>query len=467
MKDSKKLFDTRNAFAGREEYSVKNKQTRRAGRLIIAAFVMVAVLFTLPFAAAESGAAVRVNDRVFTAETVQAYINETAANMPLTVGTTADALFGDDKEAFLTAAAEHFVTVAIVEDKLAERGLDTFSPEEEEALQEYARQTYDLLWQSVADEIKEAYPDMDIPDRVITQTMESAGYSMDGIYEKAAQSVLMDRFAAEFCPEVTVTEEEVMAAYRETYVEPDRLLYENDIGLFEENVLFSGNTTTYVPEGYFYVKYIAFRPSQERSDAITRAQLDLTEAETETEAARSALAEAALDENADLTTARERCRLAAETEEAARQALDEAIRLTEEDFAPMRSLIVTSLGEGESFESLIAAHSVQPAYVSPEEPGYPFHPDSPNWEDNVRDEIAGLTKYGDCTGAVYTGGFVCVYCRMDDMACGEYTPDAETRSEMSETLLLAKQSAAMDEKVAAWRDEYDIEIDISGLVFPE
>ncbi len=444
---------------------MRNRSVRRAGRCITAALIIAVMLFS--FAAAEEKAAVRVNDRVFTAETVQKYINETAANMPLTMGVTADSLFGEDKEAFLTAAAEHFVTVSIVEDKLAERDLNTFSPEEEEALQEYARQTYDLLWQTVADEMKEAYPDQAIPDLLITQTMESAGYSMDGIWEKAAQSVLMDRFAAEFCPEVTVTEEEVTVAYRETYVEPDRLLYENDIGLFEENVLFSGNTSTYVPEGYFYVKYIAFRPSAERSDAVTGAQLDLAEAEAETEAARSTLAEAALDENADLSAARERCNLAAEAEEAARLALDEAIRLAEEDFAPMRSLIVTSLGEGESFESLIAAHSVQPAYVSPEEPGYPFHPDSPNWEDNVREQIAGLKKFGDCTGAVYTGGFVCVYCRMDDMACGEYTPDEEAWSEMSESLLLAKQSAAMDEKVAAWRDEYDIEIDISGLVFPE
>ena len=53
------------------------------------------------------------------------------------------------------------------------------------------------------------------------------------------------------------------------------------------------------------------------------------------------------------------------------------------------------------------------------------------------------------------------------MACGEYEPDEEMWNELAELLLTAKQNDALNEKVAFWRGEYEIEIDLSGLVFPE
>lgn len=427
--------------------------------------VLLVLLLTVQCAAAD-GIAVRVNDRVYTVETVQKYVNETAANMPLTFGMTAGEAFEGRHEEFLQAAADHFVTVAIVMDKLHAKGLDKISAEEDEALQEYARQTYEQLWQGVADKMKEEEPDVVNSDRLITQTLENAGYSMDGIYEKGMQELLMERFTVVFCPEVTVTDEELRSYYHDTYTEPDRQLYENNIPLFEEYVLQAGESSTYIPEGYFYVKFIAMNPSEQRIKAILHAEQVYADAHEETAAAQEALAQAALLDDADLTAARERYKAAQAAEEQAAAALDEQQRLAEADYAPMMDLIEAARENGDPFESLIGKYSAQPMYTAADEPGYPFHPLSESWEENVRLQIAALEKNGDCTQPIYTGGSVCIYCRMADMPGGEYEPDEATWAEMRRALLLAKQNVALDEKVTEWRADYDIEIDLSGLVFP-
>ncbi|MDO5434985.1 MAG: hypothetical protein Q4G19_01290 [Clostridia bacterium] len=432
----------------------------------VSAFLLAAALLIAGCAGAESPA-VRVNDRTFSVETVQKYIDETAVNMPLTLGDTVQNIFGGAETEFLEAAAEHFVTVAIIEDRLHAKGLDKLTDEETETLQDYARQTYDQIWQDISDALKEAYPEEEQSDRLVTETMESAGYSMDGIYEKAVQSLMLERFANAFCTDVSVTDEEVREFYRTTYTEPDRELYEHDIGTFEERVLFGGESSTYIPEGYFYIKYIVLKPSEERVSAISQAESALAGARAEAEAAEAELVRAALDSSADLTAPRDRYQAAAEAEEQALAALAEQKRLAEKDLAPMAELFRSALAEGESFESLIGKHSVQQSYTGRDEPGYPFHPDSPNWEDGVRERIAALEKQGDCTDPVYTAGSVCVYCRMDDMDGGAYEPDENTWAELRASLLQAKQSTAADEKVAAWRGEYKIEIDLTGLVFPE
>ncbi|MCQ2457626.1 MAG: hypothetical protein MJ142_02715 [Clostridia bacterium] len=439
----------------------------KLNRLKTAIFVfLLASTLLIAQCAGADGFAVRVNDRTFSVETVQKYINETAANMPLTLGDTARNIFAGAETEFLEAAAEHFVTVAIVEDRLSAKGLDKLTDEETETLQDYARQTYDQIWQSVSDALKEEYPGEELTDRAVTETMENAGYSMDGIYEKAVQSLLLERFAKTFCTGTDVTDEDVRAFYRTTYTEPDRALYEHDIGLFEKQVLLGGGESTYMPEGYFYIKYIALKPSGQRAAEIEQAENALSAARAEAGEAEKALTLAAL-ENTDLTAPRERYQAALEAEESAQAALEEQQRLAEAEYIPMAELFRSALAEGETFESLIGKHSIQQSYAGRDEPGYPFHPDSPNWEDGVREKIAALKARGDCTDPIYTAGTVCVYCRMDDMACGEYEPDEAVWAEMKASLLQARQSEATDEKVAAWRGEYEIEIDLTGLVFPE
>ena len=428
--------------------------------------ICLALLLLAASCASAENLAVRVNDRVFSAETVQKYINESAANLFLTMGSTAQELFGDAQEEYLLAGAEHFVTVAIVEDRLSTKGLDKLSADEEESLQDYARQAYEQIWQSVSDQLKEEDPEETWTDRVITQTMEEAGYSMNGIYEKAVQNLLMERFTAEFCADVTVTDEEAREFYRTSYIQPDRELYENNIQLFEEQVLYGGESSTYIPEGYFYVKYIVLRPSEERTEAISEAESALLEANMEAEEAEAALTRAAL-ENQNLDAARERYQSAITAQETATAMLEQEERLAEEDFAPMAELVRKALEDGDSFESLIGQHSVQQVYTGRDEPGFPFHPSSPNWEDGAREKIAALAEKGDCTDPIYMGGYVVIYCRMADMTCGEYEPDEETWASFKDSLLLAKQNNAINEKVALWRNEYDIEIDLTCLTFPE
>ena len=131
-------------------------------------------------------------------------------------------------------------------------------------------------------------------------------------------------------------------------------------------MLLQGENSTYIPEGYYYVKYIALKPSEERAAAIAEAEQTLKEAQ----------------------------------------------------------------------EAAVAAQ-------------------------------AALTKKGDCTDPICTNGTVCIYCRMDDMVCGAYEPDEETWNALKQSLMEAKQNEAVNDKVAEWRDEYEIRINLTGLAFPE
>ena len=413
------------------------------------------------------GIAVRVNDRNFTTETVQKYINESAINMQLTVGTTVQALFGETPEEYLEAAAEHFVTVAIVESKLHDAGLDSLTDDEENGLREYAREMYEQIWQEVLEALKKEFPDETYTERAVTETMEAAGYSIDGIYEKARQNLFMDRITDLYCVDLTVTEEEVREFYRQSYVLPDREKYEGNVPLFESEILFGGGTSTYVPEGYFYIKYILLNPSEERGAAISETQAALQTAEEEAAEIHEMLLGEALKEDADLSGLREKALDAEQAEVEARSAAEEQLRLAETDYAPMIDLIRTAMNDGESFESLIAKHSVQPAYTSPEEPGFPFHPDSAYWDEEIRTGISGLKQYGDCTEPLCTNGMIYIICRMDDMAGGEFEPDEATWQSLRDTMLQARQSKALDDLVQTWRSEYTIETDLSGLIFPE
>lgn len=435
---------------------------RKTVRTVAACFC---VLFIAGAALAE-GVAVRVNGREFSTATVQQYLNEYAANMPIVMGSTAQSLFGEDPEEFFRVSAEHFVSVAIVEDKLHAQGLDALTDGEEDNLRAYARSTYETLWQTIADRLKEEFPDETQTERQITQTLEQAGYSMDGIYEKALQSLYTERILSVYRPDLTVEDAEVEDFYRQSLLLPDREKYEGNVPLFESEILFGGGTSTYVPEGYFYIKYILLDLPEDRARALSGAQYALSEATAAVTRATEAVTQAVLDEQ-DPAAAREALLAAQEAEASARQAVDEQTRLAEADWAPMMDLVRTAMNDGESFESLIGKHSVQPAYTDPAEPGFPFHPDSLIWESSLREKIAALEQYGDCTEPICADGAVYIFCRMDEMAGGEFEPDETVWASMKQSLLEARQSQALDELVQSWRDAYEIEIDLSGLVFPE
>lgn len=122
---------------------------------------------------------------------------------------------------------------AIVEDKAAALGLDSLSEAEEEVLAADVRQIYEFYWSKGQEALKEAYPDREITDEEVTGTMAALGYSMDSLLAAQRLALLEKRLLQVYRPDLTVTDDEVTARYREQYVEPGRQRYENNYPLYE------------------------------------------------------------------------------------------------------------------------------------------------------------------------------------------------------------------------------------------
>lgn len=424
----------------------------------------------MPAFAEEEAIAVRVGDLTYTVTEVQQYADKTASQVQDLSGMTLAQLYEENTEvSYLTDAAEHFVTVGLTELKARELGLDQLTAEEEEALRAYAREYYEALWQQLKTSAAEAYPDLsgDDLEKAISKTLEDTGYTLDSLFREAYLALLEQRLADHFCPEITVTDEEVTAYYQENCVDPDLERYENDLDLFEQNVLMNGENSFYVPYGYFYLQYIVLEPVAKVSGPVTDAEYALLDAQELLQSAQTTLNLAALETG---ETAMEDA--VAAYQEAARQvqgaetALSERKTEAEAQYIPFHDLIAEAMANGETFDALVERYSVY-AKQNPEDfKGTPFHPNSSLWDERLRAEAASLEKTGDLSEPVYVGGNILLLCRGEDIPGGPYEPDAETFEEMKDSLLLQKQTERLDTFLAEWRQDVNIEIDISGLTMP-
>lgn len=438
--------------------------------LRFAAVMMAAVILFSAAAAEEEKIAVRVGDLSYTVSEVQQYANKSAMRVESMTGMSLIQLYEENTDvSFLTEAAEHFVTVGMVELKARELELDRLTADEEAALTQYAREYYEALWQQMTDLVEENYPDVSGTDRerVISETMEESGYTLDSLYRECYLALLEQRLADRFCPEITVTDEEAAAFFADTYVRPDRERYENDIALFEQNVLMNGETCYYVPEGYRYIKYIVMNPVSKVSTPVKEAEYALQDAQDALQTAQQALNIAALDtEGTGLETAAAEYQRAEQAVRKAEEDLDACKTAAEAEYLPFRALVGNAMAEGETFDALIERYSVYAEKNTEGFKGYPFHPGSGNWDERMRDAAAALGAEGDLSAPVYVNGGIYLLCRMEDVVCGEYQPDAETLEELKENLLLQKQAEQLDELIAGWKQDVNVVIDISELKMP-
>ena len=438
--------------------------------MILFALFLSLTLFTFT-AFADDAVAIRVGDRTYSVSEVQQYVDRAAVSLQNNLGMTLSAIYGgDEAQAFLQDAAGHFVTMGMIERKADELGLSRLTREEEDSLWDFAREYYEQLWQQMSEKISTAYPDLEDADleEIITETLETSGYTLDEVYNDARLTLIEGRLIERFCGEIAVTDEDAAAYYQEVYVQPDRELYENDILTFEQNVLFGGLTSCYVPEGYFYIKYILLNPTETAKGSVTVAQDRLEACQLELENARTALGLAALEqEDPDALGKAGAAYQAAEQAAAdAEAALEDAKSAAEAEYESFYDLIAAALESGTSFEELMTQYSVLSDMTSAGEPGYPFHPDSVIWDPRLAEAARGLKRYGDLTHPIYALDSIYLVCRMDDMVTGAYEPDAETMTQLKDNLLLEKQTGKLDELIEEWKSGVEIEMDISGLKMP-
>ena len=106
----------------------------------------------------------------------------------------------------------------------------------------------------MAEAIRSGTPDA--TDEQISAFLTHMGYTLDAYRQEAELTLKNQRLIALYCGDISVTDQEVQDYYEQQYVSVYRARYEDDIPLFEQEVLLSGGQTYYIPEGYRRIKHI-------------------------------------------------------------------------------------------------------------------------------------------------------------------------------------------------------------------
>lgn len=357
-----------------------------------------------------------------------------------------------EKQDLIEQTIEHLVDMALIENKLAKKGRNDLSEAEESLLRSYAGNVYETLWQSFQQRVKdEGY---DSTEEQITNWLNEQGYTLDIVYQEALANVHYSRIFDLYCPDVTVTEEEVQAYLEDSFIRPDRDAYENDIPRYEREILNTGNESFFTPSGYRIIRQILLPYPQSLVDEINALQPALEEASATVENAYHAVADTAIA-GGDVEAAR------AEYEkqmEAYAGLLGQVVEL-EQSALPMvketTDEIAKRYAAGESFESLIPIFASEAGDEAGGE--LLFHPDSENWAEAFRETVAALEKPGDITEPFVTNLGIHIVQYQEDLPSGIHELTEEEQQALEASALEAKQMKILAGYLEQWREQYTIE----------
>ncbi|MBR2854929.1 MAG: hypothetical protein IKE81_11445 [Clostridia bacterium] len=216
---------------------------------LITAFLM---LLSPSFAEeADDPAVVRVGSVTYTKSQVQSAL-QTDLDFSELIGDVY--LTEQEKTEQRDAAIERFVTAGLIQCKLKDAGKNDFTPEEENSLKEAARNSYEQYWQSIWQKAQES--DEDFTEEQVTEFMEDEGFTTAAFYEEYKATERRYRAIELFCPKLIISDDMVREYYENQFLNPDRERYENNLDLYEEEILARGNESFWTPAGYRAIKQI-------------------------------------------------------------------------------------------------------------------------------------------------------------------------------------------------------------------
>ena len=426
-------------------------------RTLCLAWIMTFIVLVLCPANAEveDPVVVRVGDVLFTKSQVQSAIN---SDITLLEALERPALTDEEKRAQRDDTIERFIGVGLIEMKLREAGRSDFTMEEEENLKAAARNQYEQLWQGLWQRAQDSGEEF--TEDQITEFMEDEGYTTEAIYQEYRVTERRYRAVELYCPNLTLTEDMIDEYYRDQFLTPDRERYENDLDLYEREILAQKNESFFTPEGYRAIRQILLTYPEEVESklkderarvnrarkAITQALQDLTAAATVAETwddmveSRTAY-DAALEE---LQTAQ------AKYNEKRKQLAKPLVQDTVE-------AIRAAHDAGIDFGSLIDRYSTDKNAQNTEKGGYPVHPDSRNWPEDFIKAAMSLKVPGDISEPVYSDTGIHILCYASDIPAGEHELTGEERETLIASALNYYQNQELEKLMTGWREEYEIE----------
>ena len=98
-----------------------------------------------------------------------------------------------------------------------------------------------------------------------------------------------------FCPSLTLTEDMVDKYYEAQFLLPDRERYENDLNLYEQEILAGNNESFYIPAGYRAIRQVLLDYPEEVETALRKENAHVNMAMQAVAGAAQKVSEAALN----------------------------------------------------------------------------------------------------------------------------------------------------------------------------
>lgn len=417
--------------------------------------LLIAMTLCPAWAEADDPVVVRVGGFSFTKSQMQSAVD---TDIELTEILSNQAMTDEEKQAQREETIERFVGVGLIQCKLQEAGQNDFTPEEEENLKAAARNLYEQLWQGIWQRAQAS--DGGFTEAQVTEYLAECGYSAEAIFEEYKNLERRYRVIDLYCPAMALTEDMVREYYENQFLNPDRARYENDIDLYEQEILAQHNESFYTPAGYRAIQQILINYPDEVNKGLAREKVQFSAAGQAVASALQTLANAA-------TTAQgwddisEACASYAEAAKALEAVQAEIVQKREALAMP---LVQTTLDEiktrfdaGIDFASLIDKYSADKSAQNKEKGGYPIHPDSKNWPTEFLQAASALEKPGDISDPVLTDMGVHILYYASDIPEGAHELTGEEQKTLNTSALNYYRNQALEALMVDWRGEYEIE----------
>ena len=405
--------------------------------------------------AAEDPVVVRVGSISYPLSVVQASLDDTLDMAGALLDTP---VTDEDRQAGVEAAIEKFVNMGLIENKLTEAGKNDFTQSEDELLKGAAQNKYEELWQILYQRMKQSNEEVSEED--VTDIMDAQGYTVDAIYDELVTSERNHRAVDLFCPDVTITQEQVDAYYEERFVAPERERYQDNVALFEEEIVAANGESFYIPEGYRYIRQITLDYPKEATKAAKGLEKELSSAVQAVATAFQKLSVAAtqVEDLNDLKELRAEYDSANEAAMARREAWlaklqAESEPLLEETFRDIEARFAAGI----DFKTLIEDYSTDKTEKNLSGDGYLFHPDSTSWPAAFVSAAKALAQPGDISKPVYSETAIHILFYAADAPAGEHALTEEERTQLNAATLQYYQNERLLELCDTWKANYDIE----------
>ena len=413
------------------------------------------VMCSFALAETEDPIIVRVGDFSFTKSQLQSAID---TDIEFTELLSQEALTDEARQAQRDDTIERFVGEGLIQCKLQEAGQNDFTADEEESLKAAARNLYEQLWQGIWQRAQDSSEEF--TEEQVTEYLEESGYSAEAIYEEYKATERRYRVIDLYCPAITLTEDMIQAYYETQFLNPDRERYENDIDLYEREILAPQNESFYTPAGYRAIQQILLEYPDAVNKGLAREKVQFAQAAQAVASALQPLADAAATAR-DWDDISEACANYAEAAKALEAVQKAVVEKREALTLPLIHARVdeirTAFDAGIDFNSLIKKYSADTNAQNTEKGGYPVHPDSRSWPAEFLQAATALQKPGDISEPVLTDLGIHILYYASDIPAGEHELTAEERETLNASALVYYQNQELEKLMIDWREEYEIE----------